>query len=252
MFRIWYRYINSVDRNADVLFMNFGYSGSDEQIHLDEEDVPNRVCVQLYHHLASAVEIREKDIVEVGCGRGGGLSYITRSFAPGSSVGVDLDKKAISFCNRHYQLPGLSFIQSDAQNLKLESNSCDVVVNVESSHRYPDMSAFLREVYRVLRPDGYLLLTDFRKDYDMEDFSRTISGSGFSVISHRNINKEVVAALTLDDDRRRYLVKKLMPRILQKTALNFAGAVGSETYKSFVTGKFNYFTYILRKEPTDI
>ncbi len=248
MFRVWYRYINCVDRNAEVLFMNFGYNDGREKTNLKEQDLPNRFSIQLYHHLASAIEIRDKDIVEVGCGRGGGLHYITRCFSPSTSVGVDLDKRAVAFCNHHYQHPGLFFIKSDAQNLKLENNSCDVVINVESSHRYPDMMAFLREVNRILRPNGYLLLTDFRVDIHMEDFVRNMSQSGFSVISHRNINKEVVSALTLDDRRRRYLVKKLTPKILHKTALNFAGVIGSKTYQRFVTEKFIYFSYILQKK----
>ena len=87
MFRIWYRYINIVDRNSEVLFLNFGYNDSKEKINLEEQELPNRVSIQLYHHLASKVEIRDKDIVEVGCGRGGGLHYITRSFSPNTSRG---------------------------------------------------------------------------------------------------------------------------------------------------------------------
>jgi len=248
IFRIWYRYISIVDKNAEVLFMNFGYNDNSEKIDLEEQDLPNRVSIQLYHHLASAIEIKGKDIVEVGCGRGGGLNYITKSFSPKTSLGVDLDKKAIAFCNRQYKQPGLSFIQSNAQNLKLEDNSCDVVINVESSHRYPDMNAFLNEVKRILRPNGYFLFTDFRFDTQIEDFYKNMSQSGFKVISHRNINKEVVDALTLDDSRRRFLVKKLMPKILQNSALNFAGVVGSETYKKFETEKFVYFSYILQKD----
>ena len=252
MFRVWYRYISSVDRNAEVLFMNYGYNDSREKLNLGEQDLPNRVSIQLYHLLASAVEIRDKDVVEVGCGRGGGISYIGRCFSPNTTLGVDLDKKAVSFCNRHYQQPGLSFIRGDAQNLKLENNSCDIVISVESSHRYPDMKAFLREVTRILRPGGYFLFTDFRKDTYMEDLIRNISQSGLIVIGHRNINQEVVAALTLDDGRRRYLVKKLTPKILHNTAMNFAGVIGSKTFKSFVTGKFIYFSYILQKGHPDI
>ena len=62
------------------------------------------------------------------------------------------------------------------------------------------------------------------------------------------ITKEVVAALESDDERKRKLVKKLTPRMLQKTALNFAGTIGSETYNRFLSGKYEYFSYILKKE----
>src|SRR5680860_501301 len=109
-FRIWYWYVNKVDKNAEILFMNYGYSDKEQEIPMDEQNEPNRYSIQLYHHLVSATEIKNKNIVEIGCGRGGGLSYITKIFSPASAIGVDLNKLAISFCNRHYTLDSLSFL----------------------------------------------------------------------------------------------------------------------------------------------
>ena len=76
MFRIWYRYVNNIDKNAEILFMNYGYSDNDQEIPMDEQNEPNRYSIQLYLLLVCATEIKNKDIVEIGCGRGGGLSYI--------------------------------------------------------------------------------------------------------------------------------------------------------------------------------
>ena len=241
LFRILYWYVNKVDKNADILFMNFGFSDIDQEIQMDKQNGPEQYSVQLYHHLTSAIEIKNKDIVEIGCGRGGGLYYITRNFSPASAIGVDLDKDAVSFCNRHYRLDGLSFLHGNAQDLSLKDNSCDVVINVESSHRYPDMTAFLGEVSRVLRPNGYFLFTDFRYDYEIEDMKKELALSGMSVIKEKFINKEVVTALELDDERRRLLVKKLAPKFLHRIALDFCGTVGSETYNQFASHKYIYF-----------
>ncbi|MCK5171493.1 MAG: class I SAM-dependent methyltransferase [Bacteroidales bacterium] len=248
LFRIWYWYVNKVDKNAEVLFMNYGFAEKDQSIPLDEKNEPNRYSIQLYHHLASATEIKNKDIVEIGCGRGGGLSYITKSFSPATAKGIDLDKQAASFCNRHYKLDGLSFAQGDAQNLSLEDNAYDVVINVESSHRYPDKGAFLGEVSRILRPDGYFLFTDFRYDYEIEEMKKQLDSSGLTVLKERFITQEVVTALKFDDERRRKLIKKLAPKFLHKIALNFAGTIGSETYNQFASGKYVYFSYVLQKQ----
>jgi ubiquinone/menaquinone biosynthesis C-methylase UbiE len=245
-FRLWYWYVNKIDRNAEVLFMNYGFDDN-QDIPLDNHDITNRYSIQLYHHLASATNLKDKDIVEVGCGRGGGLSYLTTKFSPSSAKGVDLNKQAVSFCNRHYNLNGLTFIQGNAENLSLESNSCDVVINVESSHRYPNMAAFLSEVKRILRPNGYFLFTDFRFDTDMNNFKRDLEQSGLVVLNERNINEEVLAALNLDDARRRDLVKRLTPKYINSIALNFAGVKGSKTYNNFVSRKYIYFSYILQK-----
>ncbi|MFC2087027.1 class I SAM-dependent methyltransferase [Bacteroidota bacterium] len=247
LFKIWYWYVNKVDKNAEILFMNYGYSYENQKIPMDEQNELNRYPIQLYHHLVSATEIKNKDIVEIGCGRGGGLFYITKNFSPATAKGVELDKLAVSFCNRHYSLDGLMFLHGDAQNLSLENNSCDVVINVESSHRYPDMTAFLGEVSRILRPDGYFLFTDFRYDYEIEDMKKELELSGMSVLKERFINKEVIAALELDDEHKRKLVKKLTPKFFHKIALNFAGTIGSETYNRFASHKYIYFSYVLKK-----
>ncbi|MBS4012971.1 MAG: class I SAM-dependent methyltransferase [Bacteroidetes bacterium] len=247
LFRIWYWYVSKADKHADVIFMNYGYSDNGEQIPLDSDNEKNRYSIQLYNHLATETDITGKDIAEIGCGRGGGLSYIFKEFKPKSAKGVDLNKLAISFCQRYYNLEGLSFQQGDAQNLTLEDNSCDIIFNVESSHRYPNMKAFLMEVKRILRPGGYFLFTDFRFDYGVEEMKEDLNNCGLSILKQREINKEVISALDLDDDRRRKLVKKLVPKFLHKVALNFAGAIGSETYERFVSRKYVYFSYVLKK-----
>ena len=152
------------------------------------------------------------------------------------------------FCKNYYKQNELTFQQGDAQQLNLEDNSFDIVFNVESSHRYPNMSAFLGEVSRILRKGGYFLYTDFRYDYEMEDMKKELESSGLAVIEEKIITKEVVAALEHDDERRRKLVKKLTPKFLHKIALDFAGTVGSETYNQFESGKYVYYSYILNKQ----
>lgn len=247
MFRMWYWYVSKIDKNAEILFMNYGYNDPNMSVPIEKHNENNRYPIQLYHHLACEADLKNKDIVEVGSGRGGGLSYITRTFSPATAKGVDLNKKAVSFCNKHYRMNELSFVQGDAQCLDLERESCDVVFNVESSHRYPNMSAFLGEVSRILRPNGYFLFTDFRYNHEMEDMKKELEKSGLTILKERIINREVVAALEQDDERRRKLVKKMAPKFLHKIALNFAGTVGSETYNQFHSQKYVYFSYVLKK-----
>ena len=247
IFRVWYWYINKSDKNAEILFMNYGYADTNPAIILEPQDERNRYSIQLYHNLVSAIELKNKDIFEIGCGRGGGLEYIARVYSPNSAMGLDLDKQAIAFCNRHYALKGLSFFHGDAQNIPLENNSCDVVINVESSHRYLDMKLFLMEVYRIVRPGGYFLFTDFRYDFEIPLLQKELQSFGMSMIKEEFITNQIVTALELDDGRRRTLVENLTPRFLHKTALDFAGSIGSETYNKFVSRKYVYFNHIFQK-----
>lgn len=247
LFRGWYWYVNKIDKNGDILFMNYGYENPDEKIALEPQDETNRYSIQLYHRLANAVSLENKDIVEIGCGRGGGLEYITRRFSPAGALGIDLDKSAAQFGNKHYSIDKLRFMQGDAQELKLDNNSFDIVVNVESSHRYPEMRRFLTEVNRILRPGGYFLFTDFRYDYEISELQNDLDSIGFEILDKQEINKYVVASLDCDTPRRKQLVEKLAPKFLHKTALNFAGATGSETYNRFKNGEYVYFLYIFQK-----
>ena len=247
LFQIWYWYVSKVDKNAEVILMNYGFHNEKLQLTLKDNDEPNRYSLQLYYHLATQTDITNKDIIEIGSGRGGGLTFLTNTLKPANAIGIELNQKAVDFCNKHYQVDGLDFQQGDAQNLTLLDSCCDVVINVESSHRYPEFQQFLKETLRILRPGGYLLLTDFRYDYEMEEFNKDINQSGFELIKNQNINNEVVASLKLDDIRRRALIEKLTPRFLHKTALNFAGAIGSETYNYFENKTYIYFSLTLQK-----
>jgi ubiquinone/menaquinone biosynthesis C-methylase UbiE len=247
LFRAWYWYISNIDKNAEVIFMNFGYSSPDEKVDLKPEDESNRYSIQLYQTLVSSVDLKGKSLLEIGCGRGGGLSFVAKYFPLKSTLGVDLNERASKFSQKHYKIDGLSFMQGDAQKLNIENESFDAILNVESSHRYPDMKAFLGEVKRILRPGGHFLFTDFRYDYEMEELNKQIDDMGLKIIQKRTITPNVVIALELDDSRRRYLVKKLAPKILHKTALNFSGAIGSETYNFFASGKYEYFVFVLEK-----
>ena len=158
-FRKWYWYVNTVDRDAEILFMNYGYAGN-QNIELEPHEEINRYSIQLYHLLADSVELKNKHIVEIGSGRGGGLAYVKKCFSPASAKGIDLDKTAIRFSNEFYDDPGISFQRGDAQNIPLDSNAYDAVLNVESSHRYPEIHLFFSEVERILRPGGYFLYTE--------------------------------------------------------------------------------------------
>ena len=116
-FRFWYGYLSSIDKNDEIVFMNYGYSKNNYKIELGETDEKNRYSIQLYHLIATGVDIEGKNILEIGCGRGGGLSYINRYLSPNLLTGVDLNKKAINFCIKKYSSERIKFLQANAQKL---------------------------------------------------------------------------------------------------------------------------------------
>jgi SAM-dependent methyltransferase len=132
--------------------------------------------------------------------------------------------------------------------LAVDSNSIDVVMNVESCHGYGDVKIFLSEVLRVLKPGGHLLLVDFRNSVEnMDLFKQELKDSGLTLLSAENISANVVAAIESDDGSKRAKIESLVPRRYQKLFCDFAGVVGSRFYTTLKDGTRPYYRFVLTK-----
>ncbi len=153
-------------------------------------------------------------MLEVGCGHGGGASYLVRTLRPASYTGLDLNRAAIAFCRRRHDLPNVDFVHGDAEKLPFPDESFDAVVNVESSAAYPHFSRFLAEVARVLRPEGHFLYTDLRPRSNVADWEAALAEAPIRMLSQQDINAEVVRGLEMNSPRMSELVGR-MPTILR-------------------------------------
>lgn len=222
MWRIWHNYIIKFDDDVSVNFMNYGYQSLNGHvpIELDEEDEPNRYGIQLYHYVVSKIKTEGKDIIEIGSGRGGEASFISHYHKPKTYVAVDISEKIIKFCNTHYDVQGLSFVQGKAEDLPLESNSFDVAVNVESSRCYTSKQAFFNEVKRVLRPGGKLMLADMIEPHEMAGYKKAIDECSLKIEEETDITKNIVKAQDHDTERRKTLIDKKVPGFCVLTFIN--------------------------------
>lgn len=247
VFRSLYWYLDILDKDHQLAFMNFGYSETGKDISLEGKDEFNRYPIQLYHHVAVMVDLFDKKVVEVGSGRGGGLSYISTTFQPVSSTGVDIDKGAVAFSNRMFGNERLRYLVGNAQKLPLSDKYCDIVINVESSHRYVSMISFLKEVHRILNPGGHFLFTDFRRVNEWPETIGMFEEAGLSIVRQNDITINVLEALGKDSSRREKLIKKYALAILRNSILNFSGVKGTATYEHFLNRKFVYMSFLLKK-----
>ena len=245
----WYSLVSRLDKNAEVTLMNYGYEGADgTRIFLHAGDEPERYSLQLYHHVATGVSLDGKDVLEVGCGRGGGASYIARYLHPRKMVGADINATAIRFDRKHYAAQkNLEFVLTDAHKLPFEDDSFDAIVNIESAQHYKDVRRFLSEVHRVLKPGGYLLISYFEDPEKGVFPQHALAQSKLRKVREEDITKSVVRAMDLDSSRKQRLAQKLSPSILKKLAVEFAGVRGTDLYNDFASGNYPYFYFIYQK-----
>ena len=231
-------------------FMNYGYADLDAKAvvpRLEARDEPERYCIQLYHHAAVGVELDDKDVVEVSCGRGGGAAYIKRYLKPRSVTGIDLSARQIEFCRRAHRLPGLRFLQGEADNIPLPDECADVIVNIEASCLYPDTDRFFSEVNRILRPDGHFIYADFHLAKDVDQLLSQLRRTGLQIVKHEDITENVAHALKADYQRRIDTVRSTAPFLLRGLLKAFAGAQGTVVPNGLASGRIVYLSFVLSR-----
>ena len=234
----------------DWAFMNYGYAPASVDVGmppLRSSDEPDRLCIQLYLHAIDNCDLRDSDVLEVGSGRGGGASYISRYLQPRSMTGMDFSQEAVDLCNRHRLAPGLAFVCGDAQSMPFPASSFDAVVNIESSHCYESMENFLAEVCRVLRPGGRFFFADLRNVDGVDTLREQFNTCGLTVEKETDITSNVLTALRLDNARKLELIDALIPRVFRRPFRVFAGIAGTRNYAGLESGTLRYLSAPLAK-----
>lgn len=97
-------------------------------------------------------------MLDVGCGTGRLLRSIHECWPDAALTGVDPTAGMVEMARE--LTPYATFKLSFAEELPLPDTSMDVVTSTFSFHHWSDQVAGLREIARVLRPEGYFFLAD--------------------------------------------------------------------------------------------
>jgi ubiquinone/menaquinone biosynthesis C-methylase UbiE len=231
----------------DVVFMDWAYEEDPPMdLPLTASDEPNRIHINLYHRTATQADLSGKRVLEVSCGRGGGASYLMRTQHPGSYTGLDLNPNGIAFCQKTHKLPGLNFLEGNAEELPFDDKSFDAVLNVEASHLYLRFPRFLAEVGRVLRPGGDFLYTDVRPQARFAEWEAALAESPMRMISERVINDEVVRGIELSQQHSLAIfgpVTRRAPSFLDDLARRAGELRASTFYRALQSGENSYRIY---------
>ena len=133
---------------------------------------------------------RPQKILDVGCGTGANLEMLSQF---GEAEGIDVSREALAFCRQR----GLRNVrEGEAERLPFPDNSFDLVTGLDVVEHLDNDLAGLKEMHRVLRPQGRILLfvpafmflwgvqddiSNHRRRYTLPELKRGVQEAGFEV-----------------------------------------------------------------------
>lgn len=249
LWKFTYEVLPRINGSSDWQFMNYGYDPTEKELtdSMLSQDGFQWRSRAMYHCLARKQPLKGKNILEVGFGRGGGLSHISRNFEPSSCVGIDFSNSAVKLARRIHRDAPVDYRWGDATRMDLPSESFDVVLNVESSHAYNDLDAFFKEVHRVLMPKGRLLLVDLRTQENWTIFYESLGRAGLLIQEEENISQQVISAIEKDEPLKQAQIDGKIPKPFRSIFREFAGMVNSELHVSLKEGRRAYKRFVITR-----
>jgi 2-polyprenyl-3-methyl-5-hydroxy-6-metoxy-1,4-benzoquinol methylase len=143
-------------------------------------------AVRVLHARAGAIE----RLVDVGCGAGDLLRVV--GLQPCSYVGVDLVRY------ERFPSDATGFVAADLNSrIPLEDGSADAVVSVETIEHLENPRAFMRELVRLTRPGGLVLVTTPNQLSSLSKLTLLVKNR-FNAFTDRDYPAHITALLETD------------------------------------------------------
>jgi SAM-dependent methyltransferase len=143
---------------------------------------------------------RALKILDIGCAAGGTLAYLG---AWGEAWGLDIAPEAVELC-RTWGLPPDHLILGSAEGMPFfHDRQFDLITAVEILEHLAAPEKALQEIYRILKPNGLLILTvpadqklwsdrdvrlGHRRRYQLEELEAAVAATGLNVVKSSYAN----------------------------------------------------------------
>lgn len=114
----------------------------------------------LYEFAADFLKARNsKTVLDVACDDGSGTVILANGFS-GRITGLDINASVVAFANSHYSTSSTTFVEGDARHMNFADMEFDAIVSFHTIEHMSgaDQSLFVKEMVRILRPGGWLLI----------------------------------------------------------------------------------------------
>lgn len=229
-------------------FLNFGYVQNESKHYSHPyfmNHVFNKNSIRLLGEVIGDIDLNNKDVIDVGCGRGGDIAILNKLFEPNKIIGLDISYENIAFCKKTVRKSNTFFVVGDAESLPFFSSSFDVVVNIESSLNYPNVNDFFQGVYRLLKTGGHFLYADSIPVADIQTRESYLLNLGFQMTRITNATSNIL--LSIEENAKRSVYS--MDNNGELNLNDFLALPGSEKYQVLHEGSSAYMIYHFYKSP---
>ena len=121
-------------------------------------------------------------VLEVGCGNGVLSSYLAEKHG-WNVTGIDIDPDQKKIAKKiHKEHDSLTCVEADATELPYENNEFDLTLSFDVLHHIPNWDMAIKEINRVLRPEGLYIMNDLASRY-FHQAIRSLLGRYMSVFT---------------------------------------------------------------------
>jgi len=135
-----------------------------------------------YRVIASHLVDRERSIcVELGCGTGLGLEGCKEIFEE-RWVGIDLSKGMLRKAKRRLAARERGdLVLGDSEFSPVRCRSADLVISVTLLSKTPNPTNTLKEMRRIVKPQGEVVVTVLKKEFSRKDIRALVLQSGLKI-----------------------------------------------------------------------
>lgn len=159
-------------------------------------------------------DLSGRTVLDLGAGSGGIALALAADYGAARVVGIDVEAPVLDKARRRVRARGLAdrveFLQVEPGPLPFADQEFDIVFSKDSMIHIPDKEALFEDIFRILRPGGWLLASDWLIAHDdrpspemaryieleglsfgmasPERYRRALDSAGFTGIELRNRN----------------------------------------------------------------